>query len=170
MKKVVNIFPRGPITSLDFPIRVPVKNVTKDVVDIRKCIIANAKVEEILNDGSIVELNLNNYDLDNEKPTVVATEESTIQLIVDEPSDNTEETNNTVFTDEPSEEQEKIDNDTTTASAQTDKYVGLTKKQRKALRAKEAQERAEAEAAAAESSNVVEEEEAPVETTDAENM
>ena len=64
MKKKVNIYPRGPITSVNPPIRVPVKNVTKDVKDIRKCIIANARVDEITPNG-LVSLNLQNYDLDN---------------------------------------------------------------------------------------------------------
>jgi len=64
MKKKVNIYPRGPITSVNPPIRVPVKNITKDTKDIRKCIIAGAKVEECTPNGPI-ELNLQNYDLDN---------------------------------------------------------------------------------------------------------
>ena len=75
MNKRVNIYPRGPITTVNPPIRVPVKNVTKDIKDIRRCIIAGAKVEEITKDGIIV-LNLQNYDLNNgeaaeEKPTYV---------------------------------------------------------------------------------------------------
>lgn len=65
MKKRVNIYPRGPITTTNPPIRVPVKNVTKDVKDIRKCIVAGAKVEEILDNGTLVLLNLNNYDIEN---------------------------------------------------------------------------------------------------------
>ena len=64
MKKKVNIYPRGPITSVNPPIRVPVRNITKDTKDIRKCIIAGAKVEECTPNGPI-ELNLQNYDLDN---------------------------------------------------------------------------------------------------------
>lgn len=75
MNKKVNIYPRGPITTVNPPIRVPIKNVTKDIKDIRRCIIAGAKVEEITKDGIIV-LNLQNYDLNNgeaaeEKPTYV---------------------------------------------------------------------------------------------------
>ena len=64
MNKRVNIYPRGPITTVNPPIRVPVKNVTKDIKDIRRCIIAGAKVEEITKDGIVV-LNLQNYDLNN---------------------------------------------------------------------------------------------------------
>ena len=75
MNKRVNIYPRGPIVTENPPIRVPVKNVTKDIKDIRRCIIAGAKVEEITKDGIVV-LNLQNYDLNNgeaaeEKPAYV---------------------------------------------------------------------------------------------------
>ena len=75
MNKRVNIYPRGPIVTVNPPIRVPVKNVTKDIKDIRRCIIAGAKVEEITKDGIVV-LNLQNYDLNNgeaaeEKPAYV---------------------------------------------------------------------------------------------------
>lgn len=64
MRKRVNIYPRGPITNVNPPIRVSVKGVTKDVQDIRKCIIAGAKVEELTSNGPVL-LNLNNYDRDN---------------------------------------------------------------------------------------------------------
>ena len=65
MKKRVNIYPRGPITTVNPPIRSVVKAVTKDVSDIRKCILAGAKVEEVINNYISIELNLNNYDKDN---------------------------------------------------------------------------------------------------------
>lgn len=64
MKKRVNIYPRFPITSTNPPIRGVVKNVTKDVSDIRKCIIAGAKVEEIGPNNEVILLNLRNYDMD----------------------------------------------------------------------------------------------------------
>lgn len=84
MNKRVNIYPRGPITTVNPPIRVPVKNVTKDIKDIRRCIIAGAKVEEITKDGIIV-LNLQNYDLNNgeaaeEKPTYVDSVKNPIRV------------------------------------------------------------------------------------------
>ena len=66
MKKRVNIYPRGPVTTTNPPIRMPVINGTKDIKDIRRCIIAGARVEEICRDGRKVELNLNNYCLDND--------------------------------------------------------------------------------------------------------
>ena len=63
--KKVNIYPRGPVTTTNPPIRGVVKGVTKPIQDIRKCIIAGAKVEEIFEGGKVVLLNLTNYDLDN---------------------------------------------------------------------------------------------------------
>ena len=65
MRKRVNIYPRRPITSVNPPIRSAVKGVTKDVQDIRKCIVAGAKVEEVINSSTTIVLNLNNYDRDN---------------------------------------------------------------------------------------------------------
>lgn len=84
MNKRVNIYPRGPITTVNPPIRVPVKNVTKDIKDIRRCIIAGAKVEEITKDGIVV-LNLQNYDLNNgeaaeEKTTYVDSMKNPIRV------------------------------------------------------------------------------------------
>ncbi len=65
MRKRVNIYPRRPITSVNPPIRSAVKGITKDVQDIRKCIVAGAKVEEVINSSTTIVLNLNNYDRDN---------------------------------------------------------------------------------------------------------
>ena len=48
MKKKVSIYPKTPITSTNPPIRVPIEKVTKEVRDIRRCIIAGAKVFEHL--------------------------------------------------------------------------------------------------------------------------
>lgn len=69
--KKVNIYPRSPITAVNPPIRVPQTNVTKSIQDIRRCVIAGAKVEEVLSNGTVVLLNLNNYDRDNEPTSVV---------------------------------------------------------------------------------------------------
>lgn len=67
-QKRVNIFPRGPVTTVVPPIRVPMHKVTKKISDIRLALLAGAKVEEILPDGSAVLLNINNYDKDNTVP------------------------------------------------------------------------------------------------------
>ena len=63
-KKRVNIYPRRPINT-NPPIRMPVLNRTKNIKDIRMAIMSDAKVEEILPDGSVVLLNISNYDVDN---------------------------------------------------------------------------------------------------------
>lgn len=65
-KKRVNIIPRGPIITVIPPIRTTLRNVSKPIADIRKCILAGAKVEEIIDtNGTTIELNLQNYDLNN---------------------------------------------------------------------------------------------------------
>lgn len=64
-KKVVNIYPTTPILSTNPPIRTMAYKITKPIKDIRACIIAGAKVEEILPNGTTIRLNLNNYDKDH---------------------------------------------------------------------------------------------------------
>ena len=63
--KKVNIYPSTPIVSVTPPIRTTVKGATKKIETIRKCIIARAKVEEVLPTGDTVILDLSNYDKDN---------------------------------------------------------------------------------------------------------
>ena len=65
MTKKVNIYPTRPIVTVNPPIRSAVKNVTKPLPDIRACIMARAIVEEIMEDGRVTNLDLNNYDKDN---------------------------------------------------------------------------------------------------------
>lgn len=65
--KLVNIYPTYPIVTITPPIRCPIKNVRKTIPEIRECIIKRAVVEEILEDGSIVNLDFANYDKDNTK-------------------------------------------------------------------------------------------------------
>ena len=72
--KKVNIFPRRAITTVNPPIRIAQYNITKSIKDIRMCIVAGAKVEEVFPDGRTVILNLNNYDLDNSKSILSNTE------------------------------------------------------------------------------------------------
>lgn len=187
MQKKVNIYPRGPITSVNPPIRVPVRGVTKDVKDIRRCIIAGAKVEEIIPTGTIV-LNLQNYDIDNtEAPTIQMAKNAKpveeksaepaaysfnraeapkeAQQILDA-SDKVKE--DIKVAEEKMVEQEQsapADDEAAVEETQTpvveektaDPYQGMTKRQRRALR------RAE-ELKAVETANTEE----PVETVDAE--
>jgi sorbitol-specific phosphotransferase system component IIBC len=65
MNKKVNIYPKNPITTVNPVIRTTTLRVSKPVEDIRKCIIARAMVDEVLDDGTTLRLDLNNYDKDN---------------------------------------------------------------------------------------------------------
>ena len=71
MNKLVNIYPSMPITSLKIPLRTRVTNIRMDYESIRKCIIANAIVEEVLDDNSVIRLNLSNYNKNNNPTHVV---------------------------------------------------------------------------------------------------
>lgn len=70
MEKIVNIEPTTTITSI-------VPNISNNVIhfkmsteDILKCIMAKAKVTEILEDNRLVALGLDNYDKDNSLKTI----------------------------------------------------------------------------------------------------
>lgn len=86
MNKKVNIYPTKTIFALNPPIRSAVTNVTKPVEDIRACLIARAKVEEILPNGEKVNLNLTNFDKDNSKtePVTVAPVEALSEPVIEE--------------------------------------------------------------------------------------
>lgn len=90
MFKTVNIFPKFPVIGVNPPIRTAVRKVTKSTAEIRTCIIARAIVEEILEDGSTVILDLNNFDKDNsntvaEEPIAEPEEPTPVQEEVSEP-------------------------------------------------------------------------------------
>ena len=90
MFKTVNIFPKFPIIGVNPPIRTAVRRVTKSTAEIRTCIIARAIVEEILEDGSTIILDLNNFDKDNsntvvEEPIAEPEEPTPVQEEVSEP-------------------------------------------------------------------------------------
>ena len=186
MKKRVNIYPRGPVISTNPPIRGVVKGVTKDISDIRRCIIAGAKVEEVRPDGQIVLLTLRNYDMDN------STSETTLEGA---PINNITELNyaaavgsedtlpsadeKIILADRQAESFEvsipasenaavvednvSVDPDTIEIKPVTESHSKLTKKQRRALRAKEM-------AAAASTETSEDDNEEVVETQDAEEM
>src|SRR5574344_638735 len=66
--KKVNIQVNGrPIIGLStkYPLRGNLDNVKLKVTDIQKCIIGRAYVDEILTDGTLLRLDLSNYNLDN---------------------------------------------------------------------------------------------------------
>ena len=183
MKKRVNIYPRSPITSTNPPIRGVVKNVTKDVSDIRKCIIAGAKVEEIGPNNEVILLNLRNYDMD--------TFYSKTALEEGIPVNNKVELNyaaavasTDVLTDSAKQDcveqqeinivdlNEEANGDTNgVPTVYNNPYSKLTKKQRRALRAKDNNATLTSDEAVVES--VVEDDTLPeeiVETKDAEDM
>ena len=66
MNKLVNIYPTKPILNVNPPIRSRITEITLDTDTIRKCIISNAIVEEILNDGSTVVLTFENLNKNND--------------------------------------------------------------------------------------------------------
>ena len=75
MKKNVSIISGMPITgisNLSNPIVGKISNIELEVDDILKCIIAKAKVKEIINDKISVPLDLSNYNKDNTPEEVVA--------------------------------------------------------------------------------------------------
>ena len=92
LTKVVNIYPTGAITGVNPPIRSVVRRVTKSTDEIRACLMARAIVEEIASDGSVIRLNLNNYNVDNavsvKEPVI---EEPVVEEEVVEESDTTKE-------------------------------------------------------------------------------
>lgn len=62
MIKKVNVYPVHPILTIKNAIYHTALNIDLSVGDIRNCIYARAKVEEILPDGSLLVLNLKNYN------------------------------------------------------------------------------------------------------------
>lgn len=66
MTKLVNIYPNGPITTINPPIRIRLNRISMDTTDIRKCLIAKAYVEEILDGNKTIPLTFENYDKDND--------------------------------------------------------------------------------------------------------
>lgn len=72
--KKVNVYPRGPIITINPPVRTALRQVTFTYDQIRKCLISGAIVEEILANNTVLSLNLNNYNKDNtiqiQKPVV----------------------------------------------------------------------------------------------------
>lgn len=61
MKKKVNIYPTRVIYNIATPITGVTLNQILSVGDIEKCLIANAKVEEVLSNGKTARLTLLNY-------------------------------------------------------------------------------------------------------------
>ena len=80
--KEVNVFPKyGPITTVNPPIRVAIKNALQSIENIRRCIAAGALVEEVL-DGENLVLDFTNYDADNRSGQPVKTVEVKEEVVV----------------------------------------------------------------------------------------
>lgn len=103
--KKVNIYPKNAITTITPPIRTAVKNITKPISDIRKCLIARAYVEEVLPDGDLVVLDFTNYNLDNTKTVVAKPIEPVKETpIVEEPKIEQQEHNSPEEVEKPAVE------------------------------------------------------------------
>ena len=62
MEKRVNVYAGAPVVAIKYPITGTVRNILLSTDEIRKCIFAKAKVEEILPNGRTVRLDFTNYD------------------------------------------------------------------------------------------------------------
>lgn len=82
--KEVNVFPKyGPITTVNPPIRVAIKNALQSIENIRRCIAAGALVEEVL-DGENLVLDFTNYDADNRSSQPVKPVEIKEEVVVED--------------------------------------------------------------------------------------
>lgn len=82
--KEVNVFPKyGPITTVNPPIRVAIKNALQSIENIRRCIAAGALVEEVL-DGENLVLDFTNYDADNRSDQPVKPVEVKEEVVVED--------------------------------------------------------------------------------------
>lgn len=95
--KVVNIYPSFPITTIKPAIYSSVRNVTKSFDEIRECLISKARVEEILEDKTIIKLDLSNYNRNNTKIATIPGE--FIQETAVSYETEKDESGNTVVTD-----------------------------------------------------------------------
>ena len=108
--KEVNVFPKyGPITTVNPPIRVAIKNALQSIENIRRCIAAGALVEEVL-DGENLVLDFTNYDADNRSGQPVKTVEVKEEVVVE---DNVEEA-------APVVEESKVEEEATVKEEETE--------------------------------------------------
>lgn len=122
MVKKVNVYPTSPIISLDIPLRTRMMGINMDTEDIRKCIIAQAIVEEVLSDGKIVRLNFTNYDKDNS----IKKEEDKSSIVDDKKEENKTEFKPIDFKNLSRKERKKL-NRQLNASAATAEHKEETK-------------------------------------------
>ena len=150
-QKRVNIFPRGAITTVVPPIRTPIHKVTKKIKDIRLALLAGARVEEILPDGSSILLNINNYDKDN---TVTIKPKKVEKIVVEAtsaelPKQTISEVKEIASSDEKVEkiepkpvQSEVVESNSETVEEPKQEY--MTRKQRRAFEAEQRRKEQEA--------------------------
>jgi len=81
MMKVINLYTRAPITALSVPIRGTAMGLHLHVKDIFKCMCQKAVIDEVLKDGSLVRLDMANYNTNNE-PVI---EEAIVEEVITPP-------------------------------------------------------------------------------------
>lgn len=101
MIKTVNISTRIPIRNVKPPLQGNYKNIKMDTSDIVKCLNRRARVEEVLSDGTTVQLTLSNYYKDHSNLVNMVKKEtqSQHQATIDK-MENKEEPSNTVTEDQ----------------------------------------------------------------------
>lgn len=103
MIKNVNIKANIPVRSVRPMVYGNILNIQMDTGDIFKCICGRAIVDEILVDGSLIRLDLNNYDKDNS--TLITEEESNNEAPTPvEPTADPQKHNETPLAEEPQEQ------------------------------------------------------------------
>ena len=100
--KVVNIYPSFPITTIKPAIYSSVKNVTKSTDEIRACIMAKARVEEVIDNKTIIKLDLSNYDRDNKVNDITPefVQEENVSINNEQPTDENNEESQSSIDDE----------------------------------------------------------------------
>lgn len=101
MIKTVNISTRIPIRNVKPPLQGNYRNIKMDTSDIVKCLNRRARVEEVLSDGTTVQLTLSNYYKDHSDLVSIVKKEtqSQHQATIDK-MENKEESSNTITKEE----------------------------------------------------------------------
>ena len=74
IKKVVDVYPNGPIYTVIPPIMGNVFGVELAIGDIANCINSRAIIKETLLDGRVISIGLSNYDTDNNEGIIIPEE------------------------------------------------------------------------------------------------
>ena len=106
MIKRVNVRTHTEIRNIATPVYSNKQNITMNTKDIRTCLMKGAYVYEILDDGSTLRLDLNNYNKENNKSTPVINLDKEQEVVESEPVviSNPENEDIPVITEEPAVE------------------------------------------------------------------